>query len=127
MEKINAMVQQYKNAVDRLDDALRQEKNEYVRDSAIQRFEFTFDMAWKTLKAVLETEGVRCASPRGCFREAYKQGLLEYEETWISMIEERNRTAHTYKEQTAEEVYGQLPKFLELFKELAGRLEAYQE
>ncbi len=119
MSKLEALSKQFEKAVSRLEDVLRQEKNEYIRDSAIKRFEFTFDLSWKFIKAFLEeSKGVVCASPKGCFREAYKQGLLEYDDFWIEMTDMRNEIAHIYKEETAERIYPQLPKTLQYFKNL---------
>ncbi|WP_448568477.1 nucleotidyltransferase substrate binding protein [Thermus sp.] len=47
----------------RLASALAQPKDEFVRDSAIQRFEFTFELSWKTLKTYLELQGLRSTRP----------------------------------------------------------------
>ena len=61
-------------AVDRLAEVVAMPKPEVVRDSAIKRFEITFDMSWKTLKAFLqERYGVNVASPK----EAFAQGSLQ--------------------------------------------------
>ena len=115
--KYEAVKGQYQRALQRLEDVLRQEKNEYIRDSAIKRFEFTFDLSWKFLKEFLEKDrGVICASPKGCFREAYRQGLFEYDDFWIEMTDMRNQTAHTYREETAEEIFNKLPAALEHFR-----------
>lgn len=121
-------MKQLTDAVARLQEALAKPKDEYMRDSCIQRFEFTFDLSWKTVKAYLEeTLNVRCASPTACFREAYSQGLVEYEDRWISMAQDHNQTAHMYKESLAEEVYRRLPAYLKLFQELLGKLQRGQE
>lgn len=115
--KYDAVKEQFQKALQRLEDVLRQEKNEYIRDSAIKRFEFTFDLSWKFLKEFLEKDrGVICASPKGCFREAYRQGLLEYDDFWIEMTDMRNQTVHTYREETAEEIFNKLPAALEHFR-----------
>ena len=117
--KLQSLLEDFKNATSRLDDVLQQKKDEYIRDSAIQRFEFTFDISWKTVKAFLEEKkGVVCASPKDCFREAYKQGLVEYDDFWITITDTRNKTVHTYNEAVAEEVYGFLPQALIYFKKL---------
>jgi nucleotidyltransferase substrate binding protein (TIGR01987 family) len=118
MTSKNALIQQYQGALERFADVLGKEKDEYLRDSAIQRFEFTFDLAWKLLKQVLENYGVSCNSPRMCFKEAYRQGFIGYEDRWLEMIEARNWMSHAYDEEAAERVYQKLPGFLELFREL---------
>ncbi len=119
MSKLETILEQFQNALKRFEDVLHQPKNEYIRDSAIQRFEFTFDLSWKFIKVFLEeNKGIICASPKGCFREAYRQGLLEYDDFWLEMTDMRNKTVHLYQEILAEEIYMQLPKVLMYFKVL---------
>jgi len=128
MSKLEALFQQFQKAVARLKDVLEQEKNEYIRDSAIQRFEFTFDLSWKLIKTFLEEDrGVICASPKGCFREAYTQSVLDYDECWIEMTDTRNKTAHIYKEEFADEIYSRLPVYLNLFNGLVEKIEKLKD
>ena len=116
MSKTEAITNQYKQAVQRLQEALQAPKTDMARDSAIKRFEFCFDLAWKLLKTLLEEKkGVICASPKDCFREAYKNGLIEYDDFWLQMTDWRNEAVHTYSEQFAEVFYQKLPKALEKF------------
>lgn len=119
MSKLQALLEEFKEAVQRLEEVLRQEKNEFIRDSAIQRFEFSFDLSWKAIKAFLEeVHGIECRSPKSSLREAYRQGLIEYDPMWLEMVEDRNKTVHTYREEVAKEVYSKLPNYLSLFKKL---------
>jgi nucleotidyltransferase substrate binding protein (TIGR01987 family) len=118
MTKLEATVKEFQDALERFEDALRQEKTEFIRDSAIKRFELTFDLAWKAIKAALEETGIFCVSPLNCFREAYRQGLIDYERIWVGMVNTRNETVHTYKEALAEKVYGELPQTLAAFSKL---------
>lgn len=123
MEKYTAISNEFHEALNRLDEVLAQESNEFMRDSAIKRFEMTFDLSWKTVKARLESMGVSCASPLGCFREAYKQGIVRsYEEKLIALVDMRNRTVHTYDESLADEVYRQLPEAAKVLHALAESL-----
>jgi nucleotidyltransferase substrate binding protein (TIGR01987 family) len=109
MTKIEAQIKQYGEALNRLNEVLAMPKNDVVRDSAIQRFEFCLDLAWKSVKTFLEEKnGVICSSPKDCFREAYKQGLIEYNEDWLKLVDMRNETVHTYNQETAELIYSQL-------------------
>ncbi|PYV87138.1 MAG: nucleotidyltransferase [Acidobacteria bacterium] len=113
MTKIEALSQQFERAILRLDEVLRLEKNEFMRDSAIKRFEITFDLSWKAVKAYLEEiKGVPCASPKGCFREAYRQGMTDL----------RNQAVHIYKEELAEQIYRVLPRALSYFQRLSSKL-----
>lgn len=123
MTKLTAETQQLTEAISRLDEVLREPKNDIVRDSAIKRFEFCMDLAWKTIKTRLEEEnGIIVHSPNNAFREAYKQGLIEYDDKWIKYVEARNNTVHTYKESLADEIYEKLPEILENLKKLVGNI-----
>lgn len=123
MNKLEALLRQLQTAITRLEEALGEPKNDIVRDSAIQRFEFTLDLSWKTVKTFLQDKkGLVCVSPKECFREAYRQGLIEYDEKWLALVDMRNETVHAYNEEVAKKIYGELPKALELFKELSAAL-----
>ncbi len=127
MTKFEAILIEFENAVNNLAQALVQEKTEFIRDSAIKRFELAFDIAWKAIKAFLEERGLSCASPLGCFREAYKQGIIGYEEVWMELVKTRNATVHTYKEELAENVYSQLPQALGAFQKLLSALKIQKD
>ena len=125
MSKLEATMEEFREALEELGKVLDMEKNDVVRDSAIKRFELTFELAWKAAKAFLEEyRNVRCASPQMCFRELFNQGLVEYDETWIEMAKWRNEAVHTYKEELAEELYAKLPQTLPYFRMLLERLTA---
>lgn len=123
MTKFQATIQEFRDSVEELAQVLQKPKDEFMRDSAIKRFELAFDLSWKAIKAFLEEKGVFCVSPLGCFKESYRQGLIEFEEAWVEMVKTRNKTAHTYDEKLAEEVYNNLPQTLIMFKKLAAAFE----
>ncbi|HBV58361.1 MAG TPA: nucleotidyltransferase [Candidatus Magasanikbacteria bacterium] len=123
MTKLSAQQAQLERALSRLKEALSLPKSDIVRDSAIQRFEFTLDLAWKTVKTYLEDKkGVICASPKECFREAYRQGIMLYDDEWIKLVDLRNETVHTYNEETAQKIYNELPATIRYFEELVEKL-----
>lgn len=124
MSKLSSILEDFKKAVFRLKEVLEQKKNDITRDSAIKRFEICFDLCWKTIKAYLEEKkGVVCASPKTCFKEAYKQSLIDYDNFWMDLTDARNETVHVYNEDFAEKIYALLPKALTYFKELLDNLE----
>lgn len=123
MSKLEAVIKQFEQAITRLDEVLKEPKSSIVRDSAIQRFEFSLDLAWKSVKAFLEDKkGIICSSPKDCFREAYRQGIIEYDDIWIKYVDMRNETVHTYKEEIAEQIYSELANVLKHLKSLLNNL-----
>lgn len=119
MTKLEVTIQQFEKAVRRLKEVLELEETDVIRDSAIQRFEFTLDISWKMLKTFLEEKkGIICVSPKECFREAYRQGVIDYDEDWIEFVNMRNETVHTYNEDTAKEIYSKLSNTLSHFEKL---------
>lgn len=123
MTKLDVLKKQYGKALERFEEILKQEKSDIVRDSAIKRFEFTFDLSWKLIKAFLEEEkGIKCFSPKDCFREAYHQNLIDYDDFWLKMTDWRNDAVHTYGEEFADSFYEKLPKTLKCFKVLAENI-----
>lgn len=113
----------YKKSLSRLEEILLKEKTMENRDSAIQRFEFTVELAWKTIQKFLRGQEIICRSPKECLDEAFKFGLVEDDPKWIQMLEDRNLTSHTYDEEIAEQVCGRLPQYLEVFKSLEEKLD----
>ncbi|MCX7787647.1 MAG: HI0074 family nucleotidyltransferase substrate-binding subunit [Spirochaetes bacterium] len=97
-------------------------------DILVKRFEFTYEMSWKAIKRYLSYLGIEVGNPRGCFKEAYQQGLLSEEDVWLRMIEQRNLSAHEYNEQEIARLIDLAGTFLEAFRALANTLEAkYKE
>ena len=98
---------------------------DFFRDSAIQRFEFTTEVMWKSLKEFLrEKEGIVCKSPKSCIRELFSVGYLKEEETFklLKAIDDRNRTSHTYHEEIAEEIFHSIGEHLSLFEKVLKTL-----
>ncbi len=117
MSKLEALKKQYGQALSTLEDVLFRApdlgEETIYRDSAIQRFEFCFDLSWKLMKETLrEVHGIECASPKGCLREAFAQSLITNEAAWLQMVEMRNLASHTYNEETAEKIFAELPAML---------------
>ncbi|MEA3340249.1 MAG: nucleotidyltransferase substrate binding protein [Chloroflexota bacterium] len=95
----------FEAAFTRLERAVEQVVDDLDRDGAIQRFEFTFELLWKTAKIFLEYEGFRCAGPRSCIKEGARREILLEGEVLLDMLEDRNKTTHIYDEHTAEEIF----------------------
>ncbi|MBK7843531.1 MAG: nucleotidyltransferase substrate binding protein [Bdellovibrionales bacterium] len=113
-----------KNAISSLKRSLEQPKDEYTRDSSIQRFEYTFELSWKTLKRYFSwNQSLDESNIRNLFREAGKQSLIQSVEQWFGFHRSRNKTSHIYSEKVAEEVYETAKEFLPEVEFLQSQLE----
>jgi nucleotidyltransferase substrate binding protein (TIGR01987 family) len=125
MKKFESLLEDFGRILTKLEEVLKLEKTEINRDSAIQRFEISVDLARKALKAYLEVyKGIICRSPKGCLREAFSQGIINYDDYWIKIVDFRNQTAHLYSEKLADKIYDELPKVLEYLKTLYNSLKS---
>ncbi|MCC7403062.1 MAG: nucleotidyltransferase substrate binding protein [Bdellovibrionales bacterium] len=111
--------QELTKAVRRLEEALNQPKTDFLRDSVIQRFEFCVELAWKAAKKAM---GSASASPKDIVREMAQSGYIQDVDVWLKAIDMRNLSAHTYKEDLAEQVYAFAKEFLPKLQELLGVL-----
>jgi len=119
-------VKELEKCLKKFEEVLNIEKNDIVRDSAIKRFELCFELSWKVIKDYLNKEGILCRSPRSCIKEAFSIGLIENEDEWLDILEDKNLSVHTYDEELAEELYSRLKNHFiamsELLKEIKKRL-----
>ena len=104
-------------------------KTPVVRDSAIQRFEYTYELGVKMLKRVLEqVEPARAAVDelgfRNLIRLGAEKGFVEDPEAWFAYRESRNITSHAYDEAKAEAIYAVLPAFARSARALFGKLKS---
>jgi nucleotidyltransferase substrate binding protein (TIGR01987 family) len=115
-------------AVLRLEEAIAQPENDMVRDSVIQRFEFSFELAWKTLQLYLERQGLEAGSPRQALKSAFAQGIIQSEDeadVWLKMLEDRNLTTHTYHEDLAKAIYKRISTtYVERLRAISDRIQA---
>ncbi|CAK8713448.1 nucleotidyltransferase substrate binding protein, HI0074 family [Candidatus Electrothrix aarhusensis] len=81
------------------------ELSELEEQGLIKSFEYTYELAWNTLKDFLEFKGQSdIYGSRDAIRKAFQLGIIEDGEIWMDMIKSRNRTSHTYNEDTAKEI-----------------------
>ena len=114
----------FSTALERFSEALAEDRsNPLAIDGSIQRFEFCFELGWKLLKKVLmDVEGIEALSPKKALQFAYQFSWIEDEQAWLKMLNDRNLTSHTYREDYAEEIYSQLPKHFESMRLLERHL-----
>lgn len=122
MNKLFNKLHDFEKALTKLHQSLQRDvhQDDLVLDATIQRFEFTYELSWKLMKNYLEYNGnTEVTSPRATMRAAFQDRLIQDGEAWIAMLEDRNRTSHTYDENTAMEIYEHIrQQHITLFDEL---------
>lgn len=99
----------YKKAYISLEESIeahqKDNENKFIQDSVIQRYEYTIELAWKTMKDYLEDQGfVNVSSPKKVIRKAFEEGIIKDASGWIKALNDRNRTSHAYEETMAKKV-----------------------
>ena len=122
-DKYNRNLKSFEKALLQLGDALEESESPIVRDACLQRFEFSYELLWKTLKIFLEEiHGVRAVSPRQVFKEAFALSIIGEEVTFVEMIESRNTLSHTYNEEQAAKIYVKCGGYLKAMKNVLAQL-----
>lgn len=128
MERFIQRRNDYFKALNKLKEALQEEETEIVIDGVLHRFEFTFELAWKTIKDYLEYMGIieKIGSPREIIKAGYKAEIIEDAEEWIQMMLSRNELTHLYDEETSRRIYKKINdkyiKLLNALKEKFGQI-----
>jgi nucleotidyltransferase substrate binding protein (TIGR01987 family) len=83
--------------------------DELLKEGLIQRFEYTFELAGNVMKDYSEFQGTSLiGGSRDAIRQALQLGIIANGETWMDMLKSRNKTSHTYNEETANEIYDKI-------------------
>lgn len=110
MKRFEERRQDLINATNRLKEVLSEEENEIMIDATLHRYEFTFELAWKTLKDYMEYLGIamNTGSPREVIKEGFAHKIISDGEVWIKMMLARNSLSHLYDEETSRQVYKEI-------------------
>jgi len=107
------------------DEALKSEPdNDFIKDSLIQRYEYTIELAWKTMKDYLEEQGfIDVSSPKKVIRKAFAEGLIEDAPGWMAALNGQNITSHAYDETKANAIVKDISEhytliFRDLFEQM---------
>ena len=124
MRRYEERKQELLNATERLKEALQETESDIVIDGTLHRFEFTFELAWKTMKDYLEYIGIiqGIGSPREIIKTAYENGIIEDGDNWIKMMLARNSLSHLYDEEKSREIYIEIKEiYFKLLQELNNK------
>ena len=111
MTKLSNLIKDLKKANQRLKEVIELKPTRINKDATIQRFEFTFELGWKTMQEHTKNQGLECFGPNNCIREAARIKLIDNPEQWIGFLKARNLIAHTYNEKIADRIYRKATKF----------------
>ena len=97
--------------------------SELEKEGTVQRFEFTLELAWKTLKDYLEASGVAMSpvTPKLVLKEAFAAEIIRDGQLWIDMLGTRNEMSHRYDEAAFDEAVQEISdSYMTAFEELYG-------
>lgn len=140
----------YRKALNKLSEAIEYVRKEYkeldsensdtddvleeiIKEGLIQRFEYTYEMAWNVMKDYALFQGnTEIGGSRDAIRFAYSSRLIENGEIWMEMIKSRIKTSHTYDEETVNEIYLKIineyhAAFLNFYEVMEGKRTGKQQ
>lgn len=118
-EELEYSLKKLTKALTRLREAVDAPPSDLQGDAVIQRFEFTFELLWKTLKLFLREKGIEVRTPKDALKEAFRVGWLMEEGTFLQMLDDRNMSAHVYVESTAREIFERIKnKYLDVLAQV---------
>lgn len=126
MKRFEERKEDFSKALSRLTEALQEPETDLNVDGVLHRFEFTFELAWKTMKDYLEYEGVvnKTGSPREVIKLAFENGIIKEGNEWINMMLSRNQLSNLYDEETSREIYSDIKeKYIKLLDDLKNKLQ----
>lgn len=107
------------NKLDNPDEITR----EVYRDSIIKKYETLEDLTWKLLSKIFKASGLDINNPRGCYKQAFKEGLIDDIDVWNEILLSRNATAHIYDEADYEKIKNKIVKeYIDAIEKLLGNI-----
>lgn len=103
----------------------KEELNELENQGLIKAFEYTFELAWKTLQDLLKEKGYKeIHGPKPTIQQSFQDGYIKNGKDWMKMLEGRNLTSHSYNEDTANEILDEIREtYFDLLLDLKITLE----
>ncbi len=120
---LDILLTHFKWTIDRFEEILKNEKNDYYRDAALQRFSFTCDMAMKCIGSLAVEQGVTCKTFQECIEWSVEKNWLGENTPWKELIESYSRAAQKLKGESAELEYEKLESHCLLLKNIYLQLE----
>lgn len=111
----------FSKALLQLETGLQQKEFSVLeKDGVIKRFEFTFELAWKTLQDVLTDRGYPdIKGPKPVIKQAFSDEVIIDGQAWIDMLNDRNKSTHLYDEVSARAIFDKIQtEYLKLLIDL---------
>lgn len=104
------------------------ELNELEEQGLIKAFEYTYELAWNTMKDFYEEQGeTGIQGSRDAIRIAFNRGIIKNGDKWMNMVQSRIRTAHSYDEETADEIATEIVNvYYDLFVKFQKTMEEFR-
>jgi nucleotidyltransferase substrate binding protein (TIGR01987 family) len=128
-QRFNNYLKAFQTLVEAVELARSRELSKLEQQGLIQSFEFTHELAWNVLKDYLEDKGITgLIGSKDATRAAFQNGLIEQGESWMKMIETRNKTSDTYNPHIAQTVVTDiLERFFPAFESMAKKFTAFND
>ena len=118
------LLKKFRQAFKTLKEGVLSSQDQLQKDGVIKRFEYTYELLWKTLKAVLEEKNREAGSPAECLEESLQQGWLKDEHVYKRMLKDRNSTVHGYDQEVADQIFRRIRKeYVRAFEKAIQSLE----
>ncbi|MCC8467303.1 MAG: HI0074 family nucleotidyltransferase substrate-binding subunit [Rickettsia endosymbiont of Eriopis connexa] len=124
--KLETKLEKFRKAFIKLESIYLKQatEDEVYIDATIQRFEFTFELAWKFLKEYFSQAGIVLNYPKEVIQKAFAVHIIHDEDLWIHMLLDRNMTSHTYDEKLANEIYSRIRNYVPELKKLLEAIDS---
>lgn len=101
------------------------ELSELEAQGLVKAFEYTYKLAWNTIKDFLEFSGQSdIYGSRDAIRKGFQLGLITDGDGWMDMLKSKNQTSHTYNEDTARQINNAVvTRYYDLFIRLRTKFE----
>ena len=97
---------------------------EVYRDSIIKKYETLEDLCWKLLSKIFKESGLEINNPRGCYKQAFKEGLIDDIDVWNNILLSRNSTSHIYDETDYEKIKKKtLEEYIDAIEQLLDNIQ----
>jgi nucleotidyltransferase substrate binding protein (TIGR01987 family) len=124
-ERIKSLFEDYRKAFQNLQKAIAQSKDDLAIYGTIKRFELLYELSWKLMRSYLADMGIVVNNPRDTYKNSYQNGLIQNQEVWLEMIEDRNRLVHTYTFEESRDIFNKIKK--DYIHEFEFLLKKFQE